>query len=192
MKIAGVFRLCLAAILVVPTVVNAGQCDRSKRVYVFDQSDPGDPGDDTKIFYQVRAGEHPFYAELIRFEAWRKSKRVWYIDGVVTCSDVVPMCDLDLPSSEKNSDKSVSYECFKEINDPAAPNASTVPFLIPVTEIFSGDQTPYIAFGNLTAFSMACSKHMGVRIDRQELLTEDERKNGFMLPPFVRLDSCQE
>ncbi|MDO3435757.1 hypothetical protein QWJ46_24095 [Rhizobium sp. CBN3] len=192
MKISEVFRLCLAAILVAPTIVNAGQCDRSKRVYVFDQPNPGDPGDDTKIIYKVRAGEHPFYAELIRFEAWRKSKRVWSIDGVVTCSDVIPMCDLDLPSSQKNSDKSVSYECFKEINDPAAPNGSTVPFLIPVTEIFSGDRTLYIAFGNLTAFSMACSKHMGVHIDRKELLTEDERKNGFMLPPFVRLDSCQE
>ncbi|MBY5897717.1 hypothetical protein [Rhizobium ruizarguesonis] len=189
MKIVGVFRLCLAAALAMPTVVNAGQCDRSKRVYAFDQSNPGD---DTKIFYKVRTGEHPFYAELIKFETWRKSKLVWSIDGVVICSDVLPMCNLDLPSSKKNSDKSVSYECFKEIDDPAAPNEPAVPFLIPVTEIFSGEQTPYIAFGNLTAFSLACSKHMGVHIKRKELLTEDERKNGFVLPPFVRLESCQE
>lgn len=98
MKIVGVFRLCLAAALAMPTVVNAGQCDRSKRVYVFDQSNPGD---DTKIFYKVRTGEHPFYAELIKFETWRKSKLVWSIDGVVICSDVLPMCNLDLPSSKK-------------------------------------------------------------------------------------------
>ena len=189
MNIVGGFRLFLAAALAMPTVVNAGQCDRNKRVYVFDQSNPGD---DTKIFYKVRAGEHPFYAELVRFETWRKSKLVWSIDGVVTCSDVVPICDLDLPSAKKNSYKSVSYECFKEVNDPAAPNVPTVPFLIPVTEIFSGDQTPYIAFGNLTAFSLACGKHMAVEVKRKELLTEDEQKNEFILPPFVRLDSCQE
>lgn len=185
MKIVGVFRLCVAAILVLPTVVNAGQCDRSKRVYVFDQPNPGDPDDDTKIFYKVRAGEHPFYAEPIRFETWRKSKLVWSVDGVVICSDVIPLCSRDLESSKENSDKTVAYECFKENNDPAAAN-QPVPFPIPVTEIFSGDQTPYIAFGNLTALSIACSKHMGVHIKRKELLTEDERKSGFMLPPFVR------
>ncbi|MBB2795141.1 UNVERIFIED_ORG: hypothetical protein GGD59_002856 [Rhizobium esperanzae] len=189
MKIAGVFRLCVAAALLTSTTVNAAQCDRNKRVYVFDQSEPGD---DTKIFYKVRAGEHPFYAELVRFETWRKSKLVWSIDAVVICSDVIPMCNLDLPSAKKNSDKSVAYECFKEVNDPAAPNEPTPPFMIPVTEIFSGDQRPYIAFGNLTAFSLACSKHMGVQVKRKDLLTEDERKNGFVLPPFVRLHSCQE
>jgi len=189
MKITGIFRLCLAFIMTVPTVANAAQCDRSKRIYVFDEFNSGD---DTKIIYKMRAGEHPFYAELITFETWRKSKLVWSIDGVITCSDVIPMCNLDLPSANKNSDKSVFYECFKEIEDPAAPNAAAIPFLIPVTEIFSGDQTPYIAFGNLAAFSIACSKHMGVHIDRKELLTEDEEKNGFLLPPFVRLDSCQE
>lgn len=189
MKIASVFRLCLAAALAMPAVVNAGQCDRNKRVYVFDQSKPGD---DTKIFYKVRAGEHPFYAEPVRFEIWRKSKLVWSVDGVVICSDVIPLCSLDLDSAKENSDKSVAYECFKEINDPATPNEPVVPFPIPVTEIFVGDQTPYIAFGNLTALSIVCSKHMGVHIKRKELLTEDEQKNGFMLPPFVRLDSCQK
>ncbi|CAN7585789.1 hypothetical protein [Neorhizobium tomejilense] len=189
MKIAGVFRLCLAATLFAPTVVNASQCDRNKRVYVFDQSNTGD---DTKIFYKVRAGEHPFYAELVRFETWRKSKLVWSIDGVVICSDVIPMCNLDLRTVKKNSDKSVAYECFKEVNDPATSNEQMAPFLIPVTDISSGDQTPYIAFGNLTALSIACSKHMAVQVKRKDLLTKDERKNGFLLPPFVRLDSCQE
>jgi hypothetical protein len=139
MNIAGVFRLCLVATLALPTAAKAGQCDPSKPVYVFDQFDQGD---DTKIFYKTRTGEHPFYMQLVRFETWRKSKLVWSIDGSVICSDVIPMCDLTLASSNKSDPDAAIDDCLKkQEQDTPTPK---VPFKIPVTEIFTKQETSHI------------------------------------------------
>ncbi|MGO7593345.1 hypothetical protein [Rhizobium leguminosarum] len=187
MKIAGVFRLCLAAALAAPTAVNAGQCDPSKPVYIFDQFDSGD---DTKVFYKVRDGEHPFYAQLIRFETWRKSKLVWSIDGSVICSDVIPMCDLTLASSNKSAPGSAINDCLKELEQQQDTPTTKIAFVIPVTEISTKHETSHIAFGFLTALSLACRKHLDIHVERKALLVEDERNGMFVLPPFVRRVPC--
>ena len=184
MNIAGVFRLFLAAALAMPTVVNAGQCDRNKRVYVFDQSKPGD---DTKIFYKVRAGEHPFYAEPVRFETWRKSKLVWSIDGAVTCSDAVGICTLDLESNKKKDSNSALYHCFKE-NEKDMEGVTSL--AIPVTDIITGNESSHVAFGFLTALSMGCSNFLDIKVERKALLTPQEREGQFLLPPYFRRVAC--
>ncbi|MBX4959081.1 hypothetical protein [Rhizobium lentis] len=188
MKIAGVFRLCLAAALAAPTAVNANQCDPSKPVYVFDQFDQGDD----KIFYKIRDGEHPFFEQLIRFETWRKSKLVWSVDGSVICSDVVAMCELTLASSNKSDPGSAIYDCFEELKKEQEQDTPTtkISFKIPVTEISTKHETSHIAFGFLTALSLVCSKHMDIHVERKALLVENERKGMFLLPPFVRRVPC--
>ncbi|PDT04086.1 hypothetical protein CO666_11965 [Rhizobium chutanense] len=189
MKIAGVFRLFLAATLAAPTAVNASQCDPSKPVYVFDQFKPGD---DTKIFYKVRDGEHKWYMELVKFETWRKSRLVWSIDGNVICSDVIPICNLTLASSNKSEPDSAVYDCLKELeqNQEQDTPKVAISFAIPVTEISAKDETSHIAFGFLTALSVACGKHMNIHVERKALLNEDERKGMFLLPSFVRRVPC--
>jgi hypothetical protein len=128
--------------------------------------------------------------QLVRFETWRKSKLVWSIDGSVICSDVIPMCDLTLASSNKSDPDAAIDDCLKkQEQDTPTPK---VPFKIPVTEIFTKQETSHIAFGFLTALALACSKHMDIHIERKALLVEDERKGLFVLPPFVRRVPCLE
>lgn len=121
--------------------------------------------------------ELPRPARNVRFETWRKDKLIWSVDGEIYCSDVVPMCNLKLKTAEGKNLEDETKDCAD--------------FPLPVEEIRKDKQVIYTVFGGLAAYSMACAKHV-VRVhDKDRLNAFEYNREFFVLPPYVRFESCE-
>ncbi|MBZ7926681.1 hypothetical protein LAC81_23610 [Ensifer adhaerens] len=97
--------------------------------------------------------------------------------GEIYCSDVVPMCNLKLKTAEGESLEDETKDCAD--------------FPLPVEEIRKDKQVIYTVFGGLAAYSMACAKHV-VRVhDKDRLSAFEYTQEFFVLPPYVRFESCE-
>ena len=89
------------------------------------------------------------------------------------------MCNLTLDRLKKPEDAETAEGCEK--------------FPLFVERIPQGEDTQYVAFGGLTAYTMACGEGLDIRVKAKDHFSELEREaNQYVLPPYVRFEACTE
>ncbi|NVD42713.1 hypothetical protein HT585_27960 [Ensifer sp. HO-A22] len=100
------------AFTIAPPVASAEAkpCPREEAIYAYDWEDE----DATRTVFKLQVAQRselPPRAQEISFETWRKDKLVWSVDGEISCSDVVPMCNLKLDRTAHSSTDEESDQC---------------------------------------------------------------------------------
>ncbi|MEI2296712.1 hypothetical protein [Ensifer sp. MJa1] len=177
--------ILIVASLITPATAHAGAetCPPEKATYAFDWTDYGwEDEPTTRTIYRtlfdppVGPGELTPRGTPVRFETWRNGELVWSVNGRVHCH-LIPDCFLKLDEAELQDSAEEREQCAS----------------IPVTAqgILEKDQVRYMAFGMLTSYSWACSKHVAIRVADKSALSDRERtEKTFPLPPYVRFESC--
>lgn len=178
MKRLGIVLLAASAICPRMTYAGTTPCPPERSLYAYDWGD--EDGTRTVFMHQVvPPTELPPRATDIRFETWRKGKLIWSVDGEIYCSDVVPMCNLKLESTNDTSPNEEHEQCAA--------------FPLAVEQIREGEQIACTVFGALTAYSMGCGKYAAIRVqDKGNLSAFERTEKIFPLPSYVRFESCKD
>ena len=182
------FSTILTASLLAATTANAEAqaCRPEKATYAFDwNGEDGEEEPKIRTVYREYSNPPPGPNDLIprdhpvSFETFKNGKLLWSLAGKVSCGHLIPECFLNLEENQIDGKDAEREQC------------SSVP--VTMQDIFEEGQIRYKAFGLLTGYSMGCSKYLAVRVADAGALSERERsENVFLLPPYVRFESCSE
>ncbi|MGO7541188.1 hypothetical protein [Rhizobium ruizarguesonis] len=176
-----IFRCCILNFFVLASsVAQADDCLPDKQVFKRDY------GNDVEVFYTQRSipSHVDSAAYLVHFEARRQKTIVWSVEGRISCGAWGLMCDLKIDPLQPNDKFDAIRQCL--------PSYAFKDDIIPVTLVHEDEAIKYIAFGNLTAFSMGCGNYMAIKVQRPELLDDAGRDRTFILPDYVKFDSCEK
>lgn len=176
-----IFDVCfLSSLVLTSSIAWADDCLTDMQVFTRDL------GDGAEISYTQRFV--PIHSDSaaysVHFEARRQEVVVWSVEGRISCGAWGLMCDLEIDPLQPNDKFDAVRQC--------QPSYAFKDDIIPVTMIREGEDIKYITFGNLSAFSMGCGNYIGIKVQRPELLNDLERDRIFILPDYVKFDSCKK